>query len=757
MTTLLPNFDDASFESGQPIDNRYFPLTPGTVFSYQGKLYDTEEIVEEVTEEIGEEISDELGEELDEVNNDEGDNISNELDDDDGDEDSDLDGLADDIEDEVEELVDDAVDDIVSELGDDVEAFDSEELAAEISEELTEDVIEELTGEEIELDSEDDEAADDFGDEIVETLDEDLDTIAIEIADEIEEAQADLFATESNQVFVSYDTKNILGVETTVVRDVAWDEGILVEDTLDWYAQDTEGNVWYLGEIATNYEYDDEGNFIGTNTEGSWEAGVDGALPGYLMPANPQVGDSYYQEFYPGEAEDKAEVISLNESVATDLGEYENVLKTREFNPLEPDVFEFKYFAPEVGQILAEEDITEEGGEPELSPELVGISEIPNITLPTLSTTTYEDSAVIDNPYFTLTPGTISFYEESFDVTDDGIERHEVTVTEDTKDILGVSSLIVKDSEFDCEGCSRSESISNRSDDVLTDEKLSYYAQDGKGNVWLLGETVTEYKYDEAGNLIDTDDSESWLAGEGQALPGLIMTANPEVGEAYYQRFDIGEAENQAEVIETNLSLDIGGETWENVVKIEDFSALEPEESDLKYYAPGVGLILEEELNADGEVIFTSSLQETADLENDPFIDLLDAEATTVRIYAMKNAAFDNVGGFYKAIDAEGTVVDPVTGDEIAVGDVDYETTALASSVAEFSRTSEETLELDSGFVYVPYLLANGETFLTGFAEANVDGLNHVQTNGKQNFGFEDLIGGGDNDFNDFTISVETV
>ena len=572
------------------------------------------------------------------------------------------------------------------------------------------------------------------------------------------EAEDDSFPSESNQVIVTFDNKNIqIGetkVQAVVVRDIAWEEGILVEDTFDWYAQDTVGNVWYLGELSTNYEYDDDANFLGTNTEGSWEAGIDGALPGYIMKANPQVGDSYYQEFYLDEAEDEAEVISLDASVSIDFGDFENVLQTREFTQLEPDAFEYKYFVPGIGQILAEEGITEEGGEPELSPELIDLGEFADVTFPALSTTTFEDSAVIDNPYFTLTPGTVSIYEEDFDIEDNGIERHEVVVTEETKDILGITSLVVTDSEYD--------------DDVLTDEKSIYYAQDSQGNVWLLGETITEYEYDEAGDLVGTDDSDSWLAGEGQALPGLIMTANPQVGDAYYQRFDIGEVENQAEVVESDLDLTINGETFENVIKIKESSVLEPEESDFNYYAPDVGLVLEEEINEDGELVFassldsvaldSSSLQAMAQSGNSPFIDLLGAETTTtVELSTTANAGFDNVGGFYQAIDTEGTVIDPVSGAEVSVGDTGYEAAALASRVAEFGVTAGETLELDAGFVYVPYLLADGVEFFTAFAEANIDGLEHVQTIGEQNFAFEDLIGGGDVDFDDFIISVEEV
>ena len=151
-------------------------------------------------------------------------------------------------------------------------------------------------------------------------------------------------------------------------------------------------------------------------------------------------------------------------------------------------------------------------------------------------------------------------------------------------------------------------------DDLLVDDTLSYYAQDTDGNVWLLGQSITEYEYDDAGNLIEIDDDESWLAGEGQSLPGLIMKANPETGEAYYQRFDIGEAEDQAEIVHSNTSvlLDLGDFT--NVVQIEEYSALEPDEFDYRYYAPGVGQILTEEFNEDGEVSLSSELIQSRDL-----------------------------------------------------------------------------------------------------------------------------------------------
>lgn len=153
--------------------------------------------------------------------------------------------------------------------------------------------------------------------------------------------------SERIEVEVTQETKEVLGVTCTVIRDRVWVDGELEEDTFDWFAQDKDGNVWYFGEESKEYE---DGVIVSTG--GSWEAGVDGAKPGILMKANPKVGDAYRQEYYEGEAEDLAEVISLNESVSVEYGDFDNCLKTKEWNPLEPDVVENKYYAPGIGVIL---------------------------------------------------------------------------------------------------------------------------------------------------------------------------------------------------------------------------------------------------------------------------------------------------------------------------------------------------------------------------------------------------------------------
>jgi hypothetical protein len=138
------------------------------------------------------------------------------------------------------------------------------------------------------------------------------------------------------------------GVRARVVRDVVTEKGVPVEVTDDWYAQDRAGNVWYLGEATTEYE---DGRPV--STEGSFEAGVDGAEAGVIMPARPRPGLRYRQEYYKGEAEDRARIVSLREQAEVPAGHYRRVLMTRDVNPLEPRVLEFKFYARGVGPVLA--------------------------------------------------------------------------------------------------------------------------------------------------------------------------------------------------------------------------------------------------------------------------------------------------------------------------------------------------------------------------------------------------------------------
>jgi hypothetical protein len=149
-------------------------------------------------------------------------------------------------------------------------------------------------------------------------------------------------------VTVTEQTKKIAnGITTRVVRDTVTEDGKLVEDTFDWYAQDEQGNIWYLGEDTAEFE---KGNI--KTKAGSFEAGVDGALPGVIMPGGPQPGMRYRQEYYKGEAEDNGEILSTREMAEVPYGQFDNVLLTKDTISIEPTVLEYKLYAPRVGPVL---------------------------------------------------------------------------------------------------------------------------------------------------------------------------------------------------------------------------------------------------------------------------------------------------------------------------------------------------------------------------------------------------------------------
>jgi hypothetical protein len=146
-------------------------------------------------------------------------------------------------------------------------------------------------------------------------------------------------------VYVTHNTRRIAGVTTVEVLDQVETSGVLTEKTLDWYAQDKQGNVWYFGEASTE--------FPTGSTAGSWTAGVDGAQPGYIMEANPQAGDSYCQESAPGVAQDAAQVLSRTASRSVLYGDFKgSVLQTKDFSLIEPHS-EYKYYALDIGMIEA--------------------------------------------------------------------------------------------------------------------------------------------------------------------------------------------------------------------------------------------------------------------------------------------------------------------------------------------------------------------------------------------------------------------
>jgi hypothetical protein len=162
--------------------------------------------------------------------------------------------------------------------------------------------------------------------------------------------------TETVEVVVTGDRKTVMGVSTFVIRDTVRLDGEVIEDTYDWFAQDSDGNVWYFGESSNDFE---DGELV--STQGSWEAGVDGAQPGIVMPAEPVAGDVIRQEYDAGEAEDMMQISELDQQISVPVGDFEGVLVTRDWNPLDPETIELKYYAPGVGLI---KEAVEGGAEP---------------------------------------------------------------------------------------------------------------------------------------------------------------------------------------------------------------------------------------------------------------------------------------------------------------------------------------------------------------------------------------------------------
>lgn len=162
------------------------------------------------------------------------------------------------------------------------------------------------------------------------------------------EARLEDGSVERIEIEILEETRQVMGVTATILHDMVLVDGELVEDTYDWFAQDTQGNVWYLGEDVDNYE-----NGVLVDHDGAWEWGVNGALPGIIMWADPaaHVGEDYYQECYVGEAEDMGQVMSVGEQVMVPNGTFEDVVQTYDFSSLDPDIQSHKFYAEGIGVI----------------------------------------------------------------------------------------------------------------------------------------------------------------------------------------------------------------------------------------------------------------------------------------------------------------------------------------------------------------------------------------------------------------------
>ncbi|HEY4662617.1 MAG TPA: hypothetical protein VIH07_02945 [Candidatus Humimicrobiaceae bacterium] len=155
--------------------------------------------------------------------------------------------------------------------------------------------------------------------------------------------------TERIEVTTLNDTRVVMGIECMIVWDRVFLNDELVEDTMDWFAQDMDGNVWYFGEDSKEIR---DGEVI--SHAGSWESGIDNAKPGIIMLVNPEIGDQYRQEYLIGQAEDMGEVLAMDEKVEVPYGVFESCLKTRDWTPLEKNSDEYKYYSPDTGAVVLE-------------------------------------------------------------------------------------------------------------------------------------------------------------------------------------------------------------------------------------------------------------------------------------------------------------------------------------------------------------------------------------------------------------------
>lgn len=175
----------------------------------------------------------------------------------------------------------------------------------------------------------------------------------------------------------------------------------------------------------------------------------------------------------------------------------------------------------------------------------------------------------IDNKYFSLIPGKKYIYEKD---TEDGKERIEVEVTNEKRKVMGVEVTTVRDRVY----------LNN----LLIEDTKDWYAQDREGNVWYFGEMVDNYE-----NGVLKDHVGSWEAGVNEAKPGIIMKANPVVGDQYFQEYYKGEAEDMGEVVAINQNINLPIGNFNDCIQTRDWSRIDPNLNEYKYYCDQIGFM----------------------------------------------------------------------------------------------------------------------------------------------------------------------
>lgn len=379
------------------------------------------------------------------------------------------------------------------------------------------------------------------------------------------------------------ETRVIMGVTTMVVRDTAYLNGQVIEATYDWFAQDKAGNVWYFGEDVDNYE-----NGVLVNHNGSWTAGVDGALPGIIMYANPadHLGEPYHQELYVGEAEDMAQVVALDESVTIPYGSFEHVLKTKDWTPLEPGQLAHKYYAEGVGFIL---EVKVEGASHRV--ELVSVTTTPPTTeeLPQPTTgfppgfvpneaarvdiakPTFSNPTSITNP---LLPITTVDQLIQLGLKDGRPHRTEFTL------LPGVKTINWYGEQTETRVLQFVAYLDGR----VLEHALDFLAQADGGAVWYFGEDVYNYE-----NGVVADRDGTWLAGK-DGPPAMIMPANPQVGNIYRVENIPGNVFEEVTIKAINQTLEGPRGLIEGVMFVQQIGL--DGKTTVKAFAPGYGEFL---------------------------------------------------------------------------------------------------------------------------------------------------------------------
>jgi hypothetical protein len=356
-----------------------------------------------------------------------------------------------------------------------------------------------------------------------------------------------------SRINITGETKQITGVTTTVVRERVYAaNGQVVRDTREYFAQDEEGNVWRFGQARRAVQ----GGAFG-DAGSSWEAGVAGAEAGIVLKAQPRPGDAYQLAGAPGESPAQMQILALDQRARVPFATFADCITTQQ-TAASSDADREQAYAPGIGLVRSESN-----------------GQLLHLAYVHLESQAFADS--VDNPYFPLKAGTTLIYRG----VDNGVSlRTRVTITGETKQIMGVDTTVVR--------------VRETEEGELFEDTVDYYAQDKAGNVWAFGELSRQY---EDGVIVGTEGS--WEAGTDGALPGLFMRAAPVGGDVYHLENAPGVAEDQAEILGTQPSLHVPYQKFNDVLRVQDSSPLEPADVELKYYVPGIGLVMEE--SADGE------------------------------------------------------------------------------------------------------------------------------------------------------------